>query len=75
MKIKAYKRRQRIFVVYYDTGSKNYLECPECHWRGEIDALPANVHHNASEICCPKCKLDLGMVSPMLDELNVAFPS
>lgn len=75
MKIKAYKRRQRILVVYYDTGSKNYLECPDCHWRGEIDAIPSDISDNPSEICCPMCKLNLGMVSPRLDELQVAFPS
>ena len=75
MKIRAYKRRKRVFVAYYDTGSRNYLECPECHWRGEIDDIPSGATKEVSEISCPKCRLDLGMVSSPLDELNVAFPS
>lgn len=65
--VKAYTLRDRVFVQYYDTGSKHELRCPDCSWTGNTGNVIAKSDEKL-DLRCPSCKNQLGMLSPSLKE-------
>lgn len=73
--IRAYQHSNRMIVHFFDTGSKDALQCPACRWSGSCKsnkdaASDCLTTTEPLSIKCPRCELPLGTISQLLTDIT-----
>ena len=73
--VRAYKHFNRMIVHFFDTGSKEDFQCPECAWGGNCQMEQGDFQSSSHSISpqaiqCPRCQQQLGIISQPITELT-----